>query len=115
LYLSCLGLYGLAGITTEQRSREIGIRKVLGSSAFQIILMLARKIIWLVLGGAVAASIIAYYSMDEWLTGFAYRAGINPLVFIISAVVVMVVAFITIALQSYRIATANPADMMHYE
>ncbi len=115
IFISCLGLYGLAGITTEQRSREIGIRKVLGASALQIILMLARRILWLVLGGAVAASMIAYYSMDEWLTGFAYRAGINPLVFIISAAAVMAVAFITIALQSYRIATANPADMMHYE
>lgn len=64
---------------------------------------------------AIACSLIAYYSMDEWLTGFAYRAGINPLVFIISAAIVMAVAFITIALQSYRTATANPADMMHYE
>ena len=115
ILISCLGLYGLAAITTEQRSREIGIRKVLGASAAQIILMLARKIIWLVLGGAVAASMVAYYAMDEWLTGFAYRAGINPLVFIISAAVVMAVAFITIALQAYRTATSNPADMMHYE
>ena len=77
--------------------------------------MLARKIILLVLAGSVAASIAAYYAMDEWLTGFAYRAGINPLVFIVSASVVIAVAFITIAMQSYKIAAANPADMIHYD
>jgi putative ABC transport system permease protein len=77
--------------------------------------MLSRKILWLVLAGSVVASIIAYRAMDEWLTGFAYRTGINPLVFMISTSVVIAVAFITIALQSYRIATANPADMIHYD
>ena len=115
IFISCLGLFGLAAITTEQRRREIGIRKVLGASALRIILMLARKTILLVLAGSVVASIVAYYAMDEWLTGFAYRAGINPLVFIISAFIVIAVAFITIALQSYKIAAANPADMIHYD
>ena len=115
IFISCLGLFGLAAITTEQRSKEIGIRKVLGASALQIILMLSRKILWLVLAGSVVASMVAYYAMDEWLTGFAFRAGINTLVFLISASVVIAVAFITIALQSYRIATANPADMIQVE
>jgi putative ABC transport system permease protein len=115
IFISCLGLFGLASITTEQRSREIAIRKVLGASALQIVIMLSRKILWLVLAGSVVASIVAYSAMDEWLTGFAYRTGINPLVFMISTCVVIAVAFITIALQSCRIATANPADMIHYD
>lgn len=115
IFISCLGVFGLAAINTEQRSREIGIRKVLGASANQIILMLASKILWLVLAGSILASLVAYYAMDEWLSGFAYRAGINPLVFFVSVSVVIAVAFATIALQSYKIATANPSDMMHCE
>jgi putative ABC transport system permease protein len=115
IFISCLGLFGLSAITTEQRSREIAIRKVLGATALQIVLMLSRKMLWLVLAGSVVASIFAYRAMYEWLTGFAFRTGINPLVFMISASIVIAVAFITIALQSYRIATANPADMIRYD
>jgi len=115
IFIACMGLYGLAAFATEQRSREIGIRKALGASAAQIIMMLSRKILWLVLAGSVVASIIAYYAIEEWISGFAYRAGIHPLVFVASAAAVMAVAFITVALQSYRTARANPALMMRYE
>ncbi len=115
IFISCMGLYGLAAFTTEQRSKEIGIRKALGASASQIIMMLSRNILFLVLAGAVVASIIAYYAIEEWLAGFAYRVGIHPLVFVVSAIVVLAVAFITVALQSYRTAQANPAQMMRYE
>jgi putative ABC transport system permease protein len=115
IFISCLGLFGLASFTTEQRKKEIGIRKVLGASTSQIILMLARKTLWLVLAGSVIASVIAYFAMDEWLSGFAYRVGINPLVFLISAALVIAVAFITVALQSYKTAQANPATTIRYE
>jgi putative ABC transport system permease protein len=114
IFISCLGLFGLAAYTTEQRSKEIGIRKVLGASAMQIILMLARNVLLLVLAGAVVASIVAYYATMEWLTGFAYRVGINPLIFIISAAIVIAVAFGTIALQSYKAARQNPAVTLQY-
>jgi len=115
IFISCMGLYGLAAFTTEQRSKEIGIRKALGASVSQIIMMLSRNILFLVLAGAVVASVVAYYAIEEWLAGFAYRARINPLVFVVSAIVVLAVAFITIALQSYKTAQANPALMMRYE
>ena len=115
IFISCLGLFGLAAFATQQRSKEIGIRKVLGASASQIVMMLARKTLWLVLAGSVVASIIAYFAIDEWMTGFAYKVKINPLVFLISAAVVIAVAFITIALQSYKMAQANPADTIRYE
>ncbi len=115
IFISCLGLFGLVAYTTEQRTREIGIRKVLGASALQIIVMLARNIVLLVLAGAVIASIVAYYAASEWLTSFAYRIGIHPLVFIVSALAVIAVAFITIALQSYRTAQSNPARTLRYE
>jgi putative ABC transport system permease protein len=115
IFISCLGLFGLAALTTEQRSKEIGIRKALGASASQIIVLLARKNLWLVLAGSIVASIIAYFAIEEWLAGFAYRVGIHPLVFVVSTAAVMAVAFVTVALQSYRTAQANPALMMRYE
>jgi ABC-type antimicrobial peptide transport system permease subunit len=115
IFVSCLGLFGLAAFATEQRNKEIGIRKVLGASASQIIIMLARKALWLVLVGSVIASAVAYYAMNEWMSRFAYRTGISPLYFLISAAVVIVVAFITITLQSYRAAQANPVQMIRYE
>jgi putative ABC transport system permease protein len=115
IFISCLGLFGLASFTTEQRRKEIGIRKVLGASASQIIMMLASKILWLVLAGSVIASIVAYFAMDEWLSGFAYRVGMNPLVFLVSAALVIAVAFLTVALQSYKTAQANPATTIRYE
>lgn len=115
IFISCLGLFGLASYTTEQRRKEIGIRKVLGASAAQIIGMLAKKTLGLVLVGSVLASVAAYFGMDEWLSGFAYRVGINPLVFLASAVLVMVVAFVTVALQSYKTAQENPATTIRYE
>jgi putative ABC transport system permease protein len=116
IFISCMGLFGLASFTTQQRSREIGIRKVVGASAARIILMLSQKILWLVLTGSIVASAVAYYAIDQWMTsGFVYRVGINPLAFALSAAAAIAVAYITIALQSYRTARANPAKMLRYE
>ena len=115
ILISCMGLFGLAAFTTEQRTKEIGVRKVMGATTWQIIIMLSRRILLLVLGGAVIASLVAYYAMDEWLSGFAYRTGIDPWVFLLSAVVAAAVAFITVALQSYKTANANPVEALRYE
>jgi putative ABC transport system permease protein len=115
ILIACLGLYGLSAFTTEQRTKEIGIRKVLGASSWQIILLLARNILALVLAGAILASILAWFAIDEWLAGFAYRASINPMVFVLSTVVAAVVAFLTIAAQSWRTARADPTDALRYE
>jgi putative ABC transport system permease protein len=117
IFISCMGLFGLAAFTTEQRKKEIAVRKVLGASAGQVITMLARNILYLVLGGAVIASLISYYAMDEWLSDFAYRINMNKdlWVFLVSAAVAASVAFITIALQSFKTAQANPINALRYE
>ena len=115
ILIACLGLYGLASFTTEQRTKEIGIRKVLGASVLQIILLLSRNMLLLVLAGAVVASVAAYFAIDEWLAGFAYRAAINPLVFVLATIVAAAIAFVTVALQCFGTASANPVDALRYE
>ncbi len=118
IFISCMGLFGLAAFTTEQRTKEIGVRKVLGASTSQIITMLARKILLLVLGGAVVASLIAWYAMDSWwLTDFAYRIKIDKdiWVFFVAAAIAVVVAFATVALQAFKTAQKNPVEALRYE
>jgi len=110
IFIACLGLFGLTAFTTEQRSREIAIRKALGASAFEIIMLLSRRILALVLVAAVLASIIAYLVMSKWLAGFAYRTEINPLTFVASATAAALLAFTTVAVQAYRSASADPAQ-----
>jgi putative ABC transport system permease protein len=114
IFIACMGLFGLAAFTTEQRSREIGTRKVLGATAWQIVGLLARRILVLVLVAAVLASIASWFAIDEWLAGFAYRADINPLIFLLAAVAAAVVAFATVAAQSWRTASADPVNALRY-
>lgn len=115
IFIACLGLFGLAAFTTEQRTKEIGIRKVLGATTSQIIMLLSKNILMLVISGAVVASIFTWYAVNEWLEGFAYRAEINPLVFLLSAALAAAVAYLTLALQSYKTARANPVNALRYE
>jgi putative ABC transport system permease protein len=114
IFIACLGLFGLAAFTTEQRTREIGTRKVLGATAWQIVGLLARRILVLVLIASALAGIAAYFAVDEWLAGFAYRAGINPLIFLLAAAVAAAVAFATVAAQSWRTAHADPVQSLRY-
>jgi putative ABC transport system permease protein len=114
IFIACLGLFGLSAFTTEQRTREIAMRKVLGATTWQIITLLARGILALVIVAAVLATAIAYFGIDEWLTGFAYRARINPLIFLIASAGSAVVAFLTVALQSRRTASANPVEGLRH-
>ena len=115
IFIACLGLFGLAAFTTAQRTREIGIRKVLGATSSQIIMLLARNILLLVLFGSVIASLLSWYFMQEWFNGFAYRINISPLIFILSTAIAGAVAYITIALQSYKTAQSNPVNALRHE
>lgn len=115
VFVSCLGLFGLASFTTQRRTKEIGIRKVLGASSSQIILLLARSIVVLVLIGAVVASVASFILINEWLNTFAYRDAINPAVFLIATVLAVAVAVVTVALQSYRTVKQNPVLALRHE
>jgi putative ABC transport system permease protein len=113
--ISCLGLFGLAAFTAEQRTKEIGIRKVLGASVAGITGLLAKDFLKLVLVSFVIASPIAWWAMNQWLADFAYRIDIQWSVFIIAAIVAVGIAFLTVSFQSIRAALANPVKSLRSE
>jgi putative ABC transport system permease protein len=115
ILVACLGLFGLAASATEQRTKEIGVRKVLGASTLAIILLLARRVLILIGIAAVVASIAAWLAMQDWISGFAYRAALNPAYLLLAALGAGAVALITIALQSWRTARADPVQALRYE
>ncbi len=115
IFIACLGLYGLASFTTEQRTKEIGIRKVLGASSIQIISLLAKNMLGLVAAGAALATVVSYLALNEWLSGFAFRVAITPLPFLIAALTALTIAYTTIALQTMKAARSDPALSLNHE
>ncbi len=108
IFISCLGLLGLTAYTAQIRTREIGVRKVLGSSAFGIVNLLAKDFIALILISIVIAVPIAWYAMNKWLQDFAYKVNIGWTVFVMAGALAIVIALITISFQSVKAALANP-------
>jgi predicted permease len=115
ILIACLGLFGLASFMAEQRTKEIGIRKALGASVSNIILLLSREFTKLVLVATIIAWPIAYFTMNHWLQNFAYRVGIGWWVFVFSAGLTIIIAFLTVSYQSIKAATANPVEALKYE
>jgi putative ABC transport system permease protein len=115
LFIACLGLLGLASFTAASRTKEIGIRKVLGASITGIVIMLSKQFTKWVLLANVIAWPVAYYIMIRWLKGFAYRTDINISMFIESGLLVLGVAILTVSFQTIRAASTNPADSLRYE
>lgn len=113
--IACLGLFGLASFTTEQRRRELSIRKVLGASSLEIVQLVAGNALALILAGGLIGSLVAYLAVDRWLLGFAYRTDIGIASFALAIVAALGVAYLTVALQSLRTAQADPADALRYE
>jgi len=115
VFIACLGLFGLATLTVTKRTKEIGVRKVLGASVVGIVGLIGREFAKLVVIAAVLACPIAYYGLAEWLGGFAYRIGLTPWAFIGAGVAALAIALLTISIQTIRDATANPVDSLRYE
>jgi len=115
IFVACLGLFGLASFATAQRTREIGIRKVLGASEWSITVLTTRKFIILVMIANAAAGPAAYFAMQEWLRNFAYRTGIASWIFVLSAAVSFLIALLTVGYQSIRAAHADPVASLRYE
>lgn len=115
IFVACLGLFGLAAYTAEQKTKEIGVRKVLGASVPGITLLLSREFLkWVSLANILAWP-VAYYAMHKWLQSFAFRVMIGWEIFLISAGVALAIAVVTVSYQSIKAALANPADSLRYE
>ena len=115
IFISCMGLFGLAAFTSVQRRKEIGVRKVLGASVSEIVGLLSKDFLKLVILSMVIASPIAWYFMSNWLNDFAYRINLNVWIFILAGSMALLIAFITISFQSVRAAVANPVDSLRTE
>ena len=115
ILISCLGLFGLATFTAEQRTKEIGIRKVLGASVSGVVGLLSKDFLKLVLVAVVIASPIAWYAMNKWLQNFAYQTTISWQVFVLTTLIAMVIAFATISFQAVKAALSNPVKSLRTE
>lgn len=112
IFVSCLGLFGLASFTMEQNKKSVAVRKVMGASVSNIVLMMSKSFLKLVLIGLVIAAPIAYYAMNKWLDGFAYNVGFTWVVYVYAALAGALVTFGTVSYHSLRAATNNPVNSL---
>jgi putative ABC transport system permease protein len=115
LVISCLGLFGLSSFTVIQRTKEIGIRKVLGASVNNILMLLSRDFLKLVLISFILSAPIAYYFADKWLQAFAYRMELSAWIFVLSGLFSVMIAFATISFRTINAAKADPVKSLRYE
>jgi len=115
VFICCLGLFGLAAYVAEQRTKEIGIRKVLGASISEVLLLVSKDFIVLVIISCMITSPIAFYFLQNWLQQYYYRINIGPGVFIASAILPIVIAIFTISFQAIKAAVANPVRSLRSE
>ena len=109
IFIACMGLFGLITFTTETRTKEIGIRKVLGASATGIVAMLSREFVVLVLISGVIAMPVAWYFMSHWLEDFAYRISIPLWVHFLTIAMMLLITLLTVGFKAIQAATINPA------
>ncbi|MCF8228787.1 MAG: ABC transporter permease [Bacteroidales bacterium] len=115
IVIACLGLFGLAAYITELRTKEIGIRKVLGASFGSIVYSLSREFMLLIIIANILAWVPAYYFLNNWLDGYAFRISIGLGIFILTAIVSFFIAFVTVGMQAIKAAVMNPANALKYE
>ncbi|QHT69221.1 FtsX-like permease family protein [Rhodocytophaga rosea] len=115
IFIACLGIFGLASYTATQRTREIGIRKVLGASVSSIVLLLSKDFTRLVLISFVIATPVGWYIMKQWLQNFAYQVDMGITVFVISGLCALIIAWLTVSFQSIKAALSNPVKSLRNE
>jgi putative ABC transport system permease protein len=115
IFIACLGLFGLATFTAQRRTKEIGIRKVVGASVFQITALLSKDFLKLVLIAFLIATPVAWFAMNKWLEDFAYRINISVWIFIWAGICALLIALLTISYQSIKAAIANPVKSLRSE
>lgn len=115
IFISLLGLVGLSAFTATQRTKEIGVRKVLGATISDIILLLSKNILVLVMGAAILMAPVCWWAIDQWLENFAYRMPLDYSLYIIVTLLSLVLVLFIIAIQSFKTASANPTESLKYE
>ncbi|GAB3704443.1 ABC transporter permease [Spirosoma flavus] len=115
ILISCLGLFGLAAFAAQQRTKEIGVRKVLGASTTNIVLLLSKDFLTLVVIAILIASPVSWYAMDKWLQNFAYKIDIPWWIFVVAGALALGIAFITVSFQSIKAALMNPVKSLRSE
>ncbi len=113
--IGCLGLFGMASFSAEQRTKEIGIRKVLGASVFGVVRLLAKEFLLLVIAANLLALPVAFFAMNRWLQSFAYRMNIHAWVYVLTAALSLFIALITVSYQALRAALSDPVNALRYE
>ncbi len=115
VFIACLGLFALAAFTTEQRTKEIGIRKAMGASVIGLSMLLSKEFVVLVLIAIVPATAASWYLADWWLADFPDHINLSPIIFLVSAFIAILVAWLTVSYQSLKAASAKPVDSLRYE
>jgi ABC-type antimicrobial peptide transport system permease subunit len=115
IFISCLGLFGLASFVAEQRKKEIGVRKVLGASVYDLWQMLSKEFALLVIISCAVAIPIAWYYLNNWLQQYDYRTAISSWIFILSGLGALIITLITVSFQSIKAAIANPVKSLRTE
>lgn len=115
VFIACLGLLGLISYAAESRTKEIGIRKVLGASMKDIVLLLSQEFIWLLCLATLVAWPVAWYFTDKWLQNFAYRIALDWYTFLLAGAIAMIIAALTVGYQAVKAAKANPVEALRYE
>jgi putative ABC transport system permease protein len=114
-FIACLGLFGLTLYNTRRRRREIGIRKAMGATIGEVMLVVSREILLLMIVSVGLAWIAAYLFMQQWLQGFPFNIGFQPWIYLVAAGSAVVIALLTVTLLAWRSARTNPARVLHYE
>ncbi len=115
IFVACLGLFALAAFTSEQRTKEIGIRKALGATSLNLTVILSAEFIRLVVIAFIPAAAAAWYGADQWLSGFAHRVEISVWIFILSGIAAVAIAWLTVSFQAIKAAATNPVTSLRYE
>ncbi|MCB0667529.1 MAG: FtsX-like permease family protein, partial [Saprospiraceae bacterium] len=115
IFIACLVLIGLASFTAERRKKEVGVRKVLGASSFNLVLLLSREFAWLVIIAFVISAPIGWMIMRRWLEDFAYQVSVGPGIFILSGLFALMIAWITVSTQAAKAAFSNPVNVIRNE
>ena len=115
IFIACMGLFGLATLTVVRRTREIGIRKVLGASVGSVVQLLSKEFVVLVIIAALIAFPLGWWAMNKWLEDFAYRINIEWWTFLLAAIIAITIAFLTISTQAIKAAIANPVKSLRTE